>query len=407
MEAYNRFIDYFMDFHKVRKFQEFCGLSAIEPSQDSQSSPDQSTGISSKNSQHTPHDASSPSYANAPMKSVPRSCQENKAPKKQPLNYAVNNKFLHHLFLMASMLGTEVFYITGIPIIFWNLDMYMARMVITVWVVTMYLGQAAKDLLRWPRPTWPPVFKLETRVEAEYGLPSTHAIAATSVPFTLFITAIGRYDVNIPLCFFLATCWCLLVSLSRLYVGMHSILDVMAGIALATAYLYFGWPFMEMVNDYTIFSKYAPYIIIISHFLLAIFYPIDPDRWSTSRGDTVIILGVGAGVHCASWFGNYYGFNWEPAGEMPYAVALPTLYQFGIGVVRYVFGIAVLLLVRALMKYISLLILCHAVSVPKDDEMSRRRTEIEVPYKFVTYACVGFSANFIVPMILQHVGLVL
>ena len=43
--------------------------------------------------------------------------------------------------------------------------------------------------------------------------------------------------------------------------------------------------------------------------LTAIFYPISV-HWSTTRGDTVIILGAGAGVHCASWLGNYYGFNW-------------------------------------------------------------------------------------------------
>lgn len=108
---------------------------------------------------------------------------------------------------------------------------------------------------------------------------------------------------------------------------------MLAGISLTAAYLYFGWPFMELVDDYTLHSKYAPYIIVVSHFLLgkflflliqtsirafkyenvfistAIFYPIS-DRSSTTRGDTVIILGVGAGVHCASWLSTMYGFNW-------------------------------------------------------------------------------------------------
>lgn len=52
-----------------------------------------------------------------------------------------------------------------------------------------------KDLIRWPRPTWPPVFKLETRVEAEYGVPSTHAIAGTALPFSFLMAMYGKYEV--------------------------------------------------------------------------------------------------------------------------------------------------------------------------------------------------------------------
>lgn len=403
MDAFNKFVDYFMDFHKVRKFQEMCGLAEVKnegiTSMDVNKIATEKLNRCSSDSLRERHDHSSKTNSSS-------KCHIDEEPlKKNSVNYTVNNKILHYLFLAGSMLGTEVFYITALPVIFWNLDVSIARMVITVWVVTMYLGQAAKDLLRWPRPTWPPVFKLETRVEAEYGLPSTHAIAATAVPFTMLFAAMGRYNINFPLGLFLASCWCLLVSLSRLYVGMHSILDVMAGIALTAVYLYFGWPFMEMVNDYTMYSQYAPFIIIVSHFLLAIFYP-NSDHWSTTRGDTVIILGVGAGVHCASWLGNYYGFNWEPAGEPPYDITFPTIHNFGIGFARYLIGVTTLIVIRAAMKYLSLLVLCHAVSVPKDDELSRRRTEIEVPYKFITYTCVGLGANFFVLVMLQYLGIV-
>nr|ACO51756.1 Sphingosine-1-phosphate phosphatase 2 [Aquarana catesbeiana] len=60
--------------------------------------------------------------------------------------------------------------------------------------IVMYIGQASKDLLKWPRPSSPPVVKLETRVEAEYGMPSTHAIAATAISFTFLLASIGRYQ---------------------------------------------------------------------------------------------------------------------------------------------------------------------------------------------------------------------
>lgn len=61
----------------------------------------------------------------------------------------------------------------------------------------MYVGQVMKDVLKLPRPLSPPVVKLETRVDAEYGLPSTHAMAATAISFTLLLSAPSRIQVSI------------------------------------------------------------------------------------------------------------------------------------------------------------------------------------------------------------------
>lgn len=61
----------------------------------------------------------------------------------------------------------------------------------------MYVGQLMKDVLKLPRPLSPPVVKLETRVIAEYGLPSTHAMAATAISFTLLLSATSRIQVGI------------------------------------------------------------------------------------------------------------------------------------------------------------------------------------------------------------------
>lgn len=60
----------------------------------------------------------------------------------------------------------------------------------------MYVGQATKDVLKLPRPLSPPVVKLETRVDAEYGLPSTHAMAATAISFTVLLSAPARIQVG-------------------------------------------------------------------------------------------------------------------------------------------------------------------------------------------------------------------
>lgn len=62
--------------------------------------------------------------------------------------------------------------------------------------IVMYIGQVFKDILKWPRPLSPPVVKLEMRTNAEYGMPSTHAMAATAISFSFFIATMNQYKVG-------------------------------------------------------------------------------------------------------------------------------------------------------------------------------------------------------------------
>lgn len=60
----------------------------------------------------------------------------------------------------------------------------------------MYVGQAAKDVIKWPRPASPPVFRLEKKYAFEYGMPSTHAMVGVGLPFLTFILTTNRYEVS-------------------------------------------------------------------------------------------------------------------------------------------------------------------------------------------------------------------
>lgn len=87
----------------------------------------------------------------------------------------------------------------------------------------IFLGQGFKDLLRWERPG-PPVVKLQKKWALEYGMPSTHAMVAVSIPFSVLLYTMNRYDYNFYLGLAIAVLWCLLVCTSRIYLGMHSVL---------------------------------------------------------------------------------------------------------------------------------------------------------------------------------------
>lgn len=90
----------------------------------------------------------------------------------------------------------------------------------------MYFGQATKDLLCMPRPASPPVVKLEERYVKEYGFPSTHAMASAGLPISVVVLSYSRYNINLPISICIAATFCLWVCCSRLYLGMHSLLDV-------------------------------------------------------------------------------------------------------------------------------------------------------------------------------------
>jgi sphingosine-1-phosphate phosphatase 1 len=121
--------------------------------------------------------------------------RELKSTRLQSYEY---NPFWHALFLFGSTLGNEIFYITFFPFLFWNIDEYVARKMVFLWALLMYCGQAAKDIIQWPRPPSPPVISVEKRYQWEYGMPSTHAMVGALIPFCLVYYSYDRYEVLYP-----------------------------------------------------------------------------------------------------------------------------------------------------------------------------------------------------------------
>ena len=56
-------------------------------------------------------------------------------------DYKVTSQFWHLFFSLASNLGNEVFYCSFFPFWFWNVDTFVARRVIALWALNMYVGQ--------------------------------------------------------------------------------------------------------------------------------------------------------------------------------------------------------------------------------------------------------------------------
>ena len=111
--------------------------------------------------------------------------------------HRINNVFLYYVFRVASFFGDEAFYLTFFPFVAWNMDALIVRQTTYLWSVCMYVGQIAKDIYQWPRPSSPTVVRLETDFAQEFSMPSTHAVAGSSIPFVMGYAIMNRYDVSI------------------------------------------------------------------------------------------------------------------------------------------------------------------------------------------------------------------
>ena len=179
----------------VASFQRLCGLLPVEkPS-------GEGTGPSNPKNNHNKNNSTlngALNHRHVEPVAVESSDQKSGSSSEDDSekDHVVTNTLLHYLFHFAANLGNEIFYITFFPFWFWNIDGYVGRRVCVFWCLFMYVGQATKDIVKWPRPASPPVVRLEKRYALEYGMPSTHAMVGAGIPFTILYFTYERYIVS-------------------------------------------------------------------------------------------------------------------------------------------------------------------------------------------------------------------
>ncbi len=168
-------------------------------------------------------------------------------------------------FRFASVFGEEVTFVVMLPFLWWHFSAELSQNVVFLWCFTCYIGHVGKDLFQLPRPPASHVTHLEHHHAHEYGLPvcnslpsrvsisiplycrlmdiffllfllqSTHAISATTMPLTVVAYCI-KYDLMSHfIVIALGIVWFASVSMSRLYLGVHSPADLFWGCLIGTA----------------------------------------------------------------------------------------------------------------------------------------------------------------------------
>ena len=122
----------------------------------------------------------------------------------------------------------------------------------------------------------------------------------------------------------------------------------------------------------------------------------------STKGDTVQIVSILAGVSFGAWVNFYFGFTTMVEHELPFPVIIPTLKTVALSVVRFFVGGITIILLMAILKKptINLFSKYYGLSEP-----NKKHPGVETGYKYVVYYTVGVAISFLVPFIHCMFGL--
>ena len=188
------------------------------------------------------------------------------------------NKFFDIFFRIMTHLAGVGVYAAIIPTAWWihptKEAIELSNDLLLLICITTYLGNFMKNLFACPRPTgvWQPV------KEQDFGLPSTHTMNA----FANALFFIVRLHLSLPLSIVLLL-YASIVALSRIYMGVHSPADVIAGTVLGCLSVF-------------VFVVFPPLpLIFLMHLILLSLHPLcfskyTPCYWRSVLGFGYILL---------------------------------------------------------------------------------------------------------------------
>lgn len=124
---------------------------------------------------------------------------------------------------LISMLGQEEFFMLVMPALYWSLDAGLGFRVGLMLLLSNGVNMIAKAAFHSPRPYWIDARVKGYAAESSFGLPSNHAQCATSI-WGLIAAKDRETWLRIILVVVI-----FLIGLSRIFLGVHFISDVVAG----------------------------------------------------------------------------------------------------------------------------------------------------------------------------------
>jgi len=195
-----------------------------------------------------------------------------------------------------SIVGSHDFFLAFFPLIIYGFG-HVKFGAHLVWRATfgIYLGNVLKDYYCLPRPKCPPATQLNNSGNKEFGFPSTHGATSVTLPFyALLAFQEIEFSSTFLMWLTIAIIYMCLLSYSRLYLGMHTLPDVIGGVMLGFVVLGICWAYDTFLESNHIVANSDPVTVYLLGILLLLIHP-EPFGPCPCFEDSACFVGSSAG----------------------------------------------------------------------------------------------------------------
>lgn len=216
---------------------------------------------------------------------------------------------------IITLLGSETFYLLLMPAIYWCVDAWAGLRIGVMLLSSVCFNGFFKMLLKGPRPYWISDKIVPGVHESSFGIPSGHAMYSTAVwGWSARETKDRKALIG-------ASIVVLLISISRLVLGVHFLSDVLLGLLLGVLLLLVfsklqqplgAWLKRQSLKDQILLAFFSSLFIIgLSAMVVALSSDWQmPAEWAARAGDVDPLSLEGALMTGGLWFGMLGGFAW-------------------------------------------------------------------------------------------------
>ncbi len=224
---------------------------------------------------------------------------------------SIRNPVLDTLMSIITYLGDEIAFLALALAVFWCFDKKRGYFLLSVGFCGVIINQVLKLCFRIPRP-WvlDPNFKpIESAVPAAtgYSFPSGHTQNVTCT-----FGGVARFSKQLWIRI-ASIAAVILVAFSRMYLGVHTPLDVGVSLLIGAALVFALYPLFEYANRhenlyYWIFGIF--FVISLGFLAFALIFPkfveLDPEHSASALKNACTILGATAGMLVAYPLDRHY-----------------------------------------------------------------------------------------------------